>query len=116
MQAPPSPPSARVALCCAPHDALTLSLACVDAPRFMTLFDADNSGDISFTEFNNLMGRVVNPSESGVLFGQKAAPRIQEWAEAKWAKQLVADAGGSIERAFTLVDTDNSGACSHLHD
>jgi len=80
--------------------------------KLMTFFDADNSGEISFSEWNNLVGRLVQPGEGGTVFfkkkGQGKKRPIKEWAEAAFMQAIVLDAG-SVSAAFDLIDTDHDG-------
>ena len=90
--------------------------------KLMTVFDADNSGEISFAEWNNLVGRIVQPGEGGTNFFPRTAPNgkpavarppVKEWAEAAFIQALVRDCGSELQ-AFQRIDTDNDGTCIWL--
>ena len=106
--------------------------------KFVEQYDATGSGHINYVQFNNKVGEIIHPSETGALmFGTKHGPTsatLASWVEAKFAKvglvvlqcvcttrahmvvclreQAIMVGCRDAEEAFDRLDTDGSGSLS----
>jgi len=81
--------------------------------KFVLEYDRNNTGSVNYMQFNNKVGEIIHPRETGTLmFGSgPTSATLASWVEAKFARAIMRDARDP-EEAFDKLDTDNSGALS----
>lgn len=64
-------------------------LTTADGCLWLGRYDKMNTGQINYVQFNNKVGDIIHPSETGALMfgsGGQTSAQLASWVEAKFAK------------------------------
>lgn len=82
-------------------------------------YNPRGTGEISYMQFNDNVGRAIHPAETGHLMlragsqhhGRPDTPHIAAWVEKSFAERMLSEFH-SIDQVFAHLDTDDSGYVS----
>jgi len=95
-----------------------------DFREFVSTYDKDNDGSISYSEFNRQVGSLLHPSENGQLVVRQSfkydpvgkRERERRAGAAKVEAMFAQESVARLQKAqdmFVRFDTDHSGTISH---
>ena len=83
-----------------------------DFKQLWAKFDRHGRGRINYSEFNNLIGRLIHPPTETIFRDRPETPKIKAWRIKSIGKAL-RNKVRNLKRAFEEFDTDGSGLISH---
>jgi len=75
-------------------------------------FDANGSGFIDYTEFNNKVGALIHPPITRNIIDRPRTPRVRN-ANARKMAVAIRKTISNLDQAFRMIDSDGSGFISH---